>query len=182
MRSRRTVRITIAGDERLKVKQPAFLELSLDESVVWGDVKQRVQKMCSLKPGWTSSSYALYDWRVHDENGDELVEDTPITEDVTVYARSNYTGFKWDGNAIVGYSGQEPRGKIIIPIKTKEIRQGAFAECTQITDVSLRGCSELRKVEWEVLSLSDILKDIKKTKTLKNYSHSYWITMLHLST
>ena len=136
MKSDKTVRVRLKSDERLNITKPEFLEVSLEKPVVWGEIRQQAEAKCVLKSNWSASSYALYDWRMYDANGKELTADTPITEDVTVYARSNYTRFEWEGTAIVNLSGLPPRGKIIIPTKTTEIRKEALMLCSEVRDIS----------------------------------------------
>lgn len=68
-----------------------------------------------LKSQWANYEYAIYDWRMNDYEGEEIIDSTPIAKDMTVYARTNYLAFKWDGSVIKGYNLWGPRGRIIIP-------------------------------------------------------------------
>ena len=84
---------------------------------------------------WDTDDYGIYEWRIGNENGEKLTADYPINKSITVYAISNYTKFKSENKKIKGYSGDKPKGKIIIPGGFTEIYEGAFLDCTEIISV-----------------------------------------------
>ena len=130
--------------------------------MTWKDLRMKAEKKCSLTPEWSKKDYEIYDWRLNDEKGVALLADTPITEDITVYARTNYKNFDWDGTVLKGYTGAEPRGKIIIPTDTTEIKETVFAFCNDVTELSLMGCSKLKKLYWISLPMPFFHSHIKK--------------------
>ena len=139
-------RITIKGDERLEIKK-AVLNVSLETSKTWHDIKQEVETSCVLKSKWADYEYAIYDWRMDDEKGEEIIDSTPITKDMTVYARTNYLPFKWDGTVIEGYNLWGPRGRIIIPRKVTGLNDTHFNDCNELTAMDFSGCAELKEIK-----------------------------------
>ena len=106
MKRKNTVRITLKADERLKIAEPCFIEFPFKKPIIWADIKEQIEEKYTLKKNWSSRSYCLYDWLINDERGEELLEDTEISEDITVWARSNYTNFQWEGTTLIGYKGK----------------------------------------------------------------------------
>ena len=131
-------RITIRGDERV-AGSGSIDPIPLAGNKKWQNIKSDVANKVILKPEWQGSDYEVYEWRLDDENGTKLTDDYQIKSHITVYAVINYKNFIYDatGYEITGYSGGQPKGKIIIPKNITKIGNSAFNNCTELTEVKL---------------------------------------------
>jgi len=140
------VRIKITGDERVKVTEPRYIDISIASPKTFGDIKAEIEAKVSFAYGWSTVYYCFYDWRIDGEKGEEILDSTQITENITIYARTNYKRFKVSDATLEGYEGEKPRGRIFIPKTIKRIRNKAFKECDGLTAVDLSGCSEITEI------------------------------------
>jgi len=141
------VRIKITGDERVKVAGPQYIDIPVSSNKTIGNIRSEIEAKVSLSDGWSAEDYCFYDWRMDGEKGEEMQNSTQITEDITVYARTNYKRFKLSGTTLEGYEGEKPRGRIFIPKTVEIIKEEAFKECDGLTAVDLTGCTEIEKIE-----------------------------------
>ena len=153
-------RVTIEGDERVKVAEPQYIDVPIGSNKTIGEIRSEIEAKVSLKAGWQAEDYCFYDWRMGGEKGEEMLDATQITEDITVYARTNYKRFKLSGTILEGYEGEKPRGRIFIPKTVKIIKNEAFKDCDGLKVVDLSGCTELTvivdKVFYKCSSLESI--------------------------
>ena len=141
-------RVTIEGDERVKVAEPQYIDVPIGSNKTIGEIRSEIEAKVSLKAGWQAEDYCFYDWRMGGEKGEEMLDATQITEDITVYARTNYKRFKLSGTILEGYEGEKPRGRIFIPKTVEIIKEKAFNDCDGLKAVDLSGCTELKEIEW----------------------------------
>jgi len=149
------------GDERLTMRSP--VELPFKTGMTWADIKEKMVENVSLKAEWQGGDYELYDWKCENDEGDEITDEKIAEDGMKVYPRSNYAKFKWDqydSKLLIGYTGEKPKGKIIIPIKTTKIKERAFKECIELTAVDFRGCSELKEIGYCAFSDCNALKTV----------------------
>ena len=132
-------KLTIQGDERIKEDTLGTIEVNKDAT--WADVEAQAKAKAILKDDWPAADYEIYEWRLNDRNGVKLDVTYTFTKDTTVYAVTNYKREKFkDGfisSTLDGYTGSKPKGIIIIPEKYTTIGADAFAECSDITNVTL---------------------------------------------
>ncbi|UTC58176.1 leucine-rich repeat protein [Treponema sp. OMZ 305] len=134
-------KITIQGDERIKADTLGTIEVNKDAT--WADVEAQAKAKAILKNEWLDGDgdYEIYEWRLNNRNGVKLDATHPFTKDTTVYAVTNYKREKFrDGfvsSTLDGYTGSKPKGIIIIPERYTTIGADAFAECSDITNVTL---------------------------------------------
>lgn len=143
--------VNIEGDERVKVLEPKSIEIPASTPKTFGDIKTQVEAKVGLKDDWSSEYYEFYDWRLGGEAGEEVVDSTPITDDIVVYARTNYKKFKvvettTMGTTLAGYETEKPRGRIFLPKNIKSIKMRAFKECEGITAVDMSNCTNLTNI------------------------------------
>ena len=142
------MRVYIKGDERLDVNE-AHIQITPIEAEKWENIKDRVKTKVSLKAEIPSDDYGVYDWKIDDYDGKKIEDNTKITHNMTVYARTNYTKFKWQGNAgedknfIAGCTGSSPTGRIILPANTVRVFRSAFKDCRELTAVDVLECTNL---------------------------------------
>ncbi|MGI5066846.1 leucine-rich repeat protein [Treponema putidum] len=145
-----TINITVnVGDERIESYTDPALS-NKKPGVKWSDIKPSDETI-KLKPEWQGGDYGLYEWRLNDENGQKIDDDYTFTKDTTVYAVTNYLKFKTEtenGELCIsedkGYTGDKPKGKIIIPDGIKHIGKNAFKDCGELTSVSMpEGITEI---------------------------------------
>ena len=183
------MRIRIKGDERIEVLEPSYIDFPLGTTKTFVDIKEDVKKKVKLKSEWDDGDYEIYDWRIGSYDGELIVDETPLTSGMRVYARSNYAQFEWfnfsGANSITGYKKSKPRGRIIIPAKTTEIKEEAFVSCTELTAVDFRGCSRLREIKFHAFSGCKAMEIVNLTGCSEltdiNLSHTA-ITSIDLST
>ena len=158
--SKQIVTITVKGDERTDISSGAFIKV--DYAKTWQDIKSQAQGKVDLKVEWQGGDYAIYEWRLDGETGEKLTDDYKVKTDITVYAVTNYAKFNISNNKISltsegrGYTGDSPRGKIIIPENITEIEngtwssgngKGAFSGCSGLTSaVNLSSCTSLTSI------------------------------------
>ncbi|UTC64641.1 leucine-rich repeat domain-containing protein [Treponema sp. OMZ 788] len=143
--------VTIKGDERTDIPQETFVKVPITETKTWGEIKEEAKAKVRLGSGWDNGDYEFYEWRLDNENGAKLTDGYQIDKHITVYAVTNYAKAKFNivDNKIKltadgkGYTGETPKGKIIIPDGITEIEyltnqnKGAFRDCSGITSVKL---------------------------------------------
>ena len=159
-----TINITVnVDDERIESYTCPALS-NKKPGVKWSDIKPSDETI-KLKPDWQGGDYGLYEWRLNDENGQKIDDDYTFTKNTTVYAVTNYLKFNITTvNNISwitqnqGYTGSEPKGKIIIPDGIKHIGNNAFQGCSSLKSISLpagitkieyhafKGCSSLTSI------------------------------------
>ncbi len=167
------IRVFIKGDERLDIKED-YIDFLPSEAGKWANVKDRVQAQVSLKSDWAGGDYALYDWKIGTYDGKKIDDDTEITQALVVYARTNYTKFKWNEitqntpklDRIVGYEGVKPQGKIIIPKDTYHLLKTTFKDCDGITGIDVSECENLVTLEASGTGITNI--DLSKCPHLMN--------------
>ena len=160
-------RVTIEGDERVKVAEPQYIDVPIGSNKKIENIKAEIIAKASLASGWSSEDYTFYDWRIGREKGDEMLDATQITEDITVYARTNYKRFKLSGTTLKGYEGEKPRGRIFIPKNVEIIKEEVFKECDGLTAVDLSGCTELAEIGEFVFSKCSSLESIDLSACVK---------------
>ena len=162
--------ITINGDERIALHENASIEIPPNQNLTWGQIESQAMQKVFLMSVWDTNDYGIYEWRLDNENGEKLTAGYLINKSITVYAVTNYTKFNIVDNKIKltdgkGYTGSEPKGKIIIPDGITEIEdntewnEGAFNKCNEIISVSFpasltkigksafNGCTALTSVD-----------------------------------
>ena len=147
----RKVKIHIKGDERVTILGDDFIDVDILLPKTFKDVEAKIKAKLNLKPEWSNGDYDIFDWKLNNENGQLILQNTPIKEDITVFARTNYTKFDIEGSTIKGYKGEKPRGRIIIPKeitsigydREKDEYYTPFSSCEKIIDVDLSLCKEL---------------------------------------
>jgi surface protein, putative len=162
----------IEGDERLEVKERE-VSFPIEKVRTFGDVKAKLAKKISLKPAWMSGDYGIYDFRRENYEGEEIKDDSPVEDGMKVYPRSNYIKFEWSKEAIlVNYTGEKPRGKIIIPTKTTGIsdirteeydRIGLFLYCSELVSVDFTGCKNLESISEHAFNYCPKLESLNFT-------------------
>ncbi|UTC62763.1 leucine-rich repeat domain-containing protein [Treponema sp. OMZ 787] len=143
-------RIIIKGDERTNIQQGTFIDIPLAENKTWSNIKEQAKAKVTLKSEWNNGDYEVYEWRFNNENGELLTETEQMNKPLTVYAVTNYNKFNIEDSVLgksigltadgKGYTGSEPKGKIIIPngitwITSNADNWGAFKDCTKIISV-----------------------------------------------
>ena len=139
--------ITIDGDERIALHENASIEIPPNQNLTWGQIESQAMQKVFLMSVWDTDDYGIYEWRLDNENGEKLTAGYLINKSITVYAVTNYNKFNIVDNKIKltdgkGYTGSEPKGKIIIPDGITEIEdnttwnEGAFNKCNEIISVS----------------------------------------------
>ena len=142
--AQKNARITIKGDERLSIIGDDFININIFVPKTFKDVEDKIKAKLSLKPEWNNGDYDIFDWKLNDENGELILGDTLITETMTIFARTNYVKFRIEDTTISSYTGEEPRGRIIIP---KEItRVMGLSSCRELISVDLSLCKELTEL------------------------------------
>ena len=138
-------RITVTGDERINIPS-SLIKIDPTPDKTWNDIKTQIEGDVNLKSEWQGGDYKIYEWRLGGETGEKISDDYPIDKHLTVYAVTNYAKFNIDGTKIKltdgkGYTGDKPKGKIIIPDDITEIEdgqewgKGAFKDCTEISSI-----------------------------------------------
>ena len=175
------VNITVTGDERLDVSTQNVVPVDVNKT--FSEVKSLLEEKVSLKTGWSADEYEVYDWKLNSEKGQLLADDYKITQDITVYARTNYSIFNISGTVINKCDmKKKPRGRIIIPKEITVINEDAFMTCTGITNVDFSLCTGLTDIcSWAFFNCTGItemdlthnplltklvLTDCKKLKTV----------------
>ena len=152
--AQKNARITIKGDERLSIIGDDFININIFVPKTFKDVEDKIKAKLSLKPEWNNGDYDIFDWKLNDENGELILGDTLITETMTIFARTNYAKFKIEDTTISGYTGERPRGRIIIP---KEItRVTGLSYCRELISVDLSLCKELTGLDLRDTKITSI--------------------------
>ena len=146
--SKEAITISAKSDERIDLS----MQIKTKYNTTWADIKAeiegKIKPSADWKDDWNKGDYALYEWRLGDENGAKISDDYRFTENTTVYAVSNYVNWKIkdgyfsDTKVLSGVNGSKPRGKIIIPnsVKTDRVRvtsieKNAFFDCSSLTGI-----------------------------------------------
>jgi len=157
-------RVTVKGDERVKISEPDYVNVSIDPQKTFGAIKSDLTAKVSFADGWSSEEYVIYDWRIGDENGEEMLDSTPITKDITVYARTNYNKFRLNGTTLEGYSGEKPRGRIFLPKEIEVIEHNAFYDCSSLKTLDLSNCVNLTSIGEDAFNGCESLKELDLSK------------------
>ena len=160
-------RVNIEGDERVKVAEPQYIDVPIGSSKTIGEIRSEIEGKVSLSDGWSALDYCFYDWRMDGEKGEEMLDATQITEDITVYARTNYKKFKLSGTTLEGYKGEKPRGRIFIPKNVEVIISGAFNECNGLKAVDLSDCTGLTGIGHHAFNACNSLESIDLSLCVK---------------
>ena len=160
------IRVTITGDERIEVAEPKYIEISEGKTFV--DIKAKILEKTSLKSEWSSEYYEFYDWRVNGEDGNEILDTTQITENMAIYARTNYKKFKTskmpdDRIKLEGYDVEKPRGRIFLPKEINMVDTSAFENCVDLTAVDFSPCKNIIEVRYKVFKGCKNLKKVNLT-------------------
>ena len=153
-------RVAVAGDERVKVSEPNYINVPSESNKKIEDIKAEILAKVSLKAEWSDVDYTFYDWRIGGEEGEEMLDSTPINGDMVVYARTNYKRFKLDGTILVDYEGERPRGRIFIPKEITLIRGDTFRYCIDLTAVDLSSCTKLEEIRYGAFSSCRKLRSV----------------------
>ena len=136
--------ITIKGDERVETSS-----IDIPENTLWKVIKSDVSKKLQLKSGYQADDYEIYEWRIEDENGEVITDDRQLVAGDTVYAVMNYTKFNIVSGVLKGYTGDKPKGNIILPSGITKIDENAFKECTELTGtLDLSKCVNLTLIGY----------------------------------
>ena len=162
--AQKNARITIKGDERLSIIGDDFINMNIFVPKTFKDVEDKIKAKLSLKPEWNNGDYDIFDWKLNDENGELILEDTLITETMTIFARTNYVKFRIEDTTISGYRGEEPRGRIIIPKEITNVT--GLSYCRELTSVDLLLCKELTELVLRYTGITsiDLSNNTKLTK------------------
>ena len=160
------IRVTITGDERIEVAEPKYIEISEGKTFV--DIKAKILEKISLKSEWSNEYYEFYDWRVNGEDGNEILDTTQITENMVIYARTNYKKFKTskmpDGRIkLEGYDVEKPRGRIFLPKEINMVDTSAFENCVDLTAVDFSPCKNIIEARYKVFKGCKNLKKVNLT-------------------
>ena len=173
-RVKKNAHIKIRGDERLSITGDDFINIDIFVPKTFKDVEAEIKAKLSLKPEWNNGDYDIFDWKLNDENGELILEDTPITEAMTVFARTNYTKFKIEETTIKGYTGEKPRGRIIIPKEITKVGNDdvePFDYCKELISVDLSLCTKLTHLNLYNTGITSI--DVSKNTKLTKFELSY---------
>ena len=168
---KKLVKIHIRGDERISVKTPKFIEVDTPRTFV--SIEARIKGKLSLKEGWSSENYGLFDWKLNDEDGVLITQDTHIEGEIAVFARTNYTTFITDNATITSFKrGKKPRGRIIIPKDIKSVgykendkHKAPFDGCVDLTKVDVSLARELKYLNLRGTGITSI--DISNNSSLE---------------
>lgn len=130
-----TIRISIRGDTRIDEAASGYITLSKGKT--WDQIKEQVKIKLTLKAAWQGGDYDVHEWRHNYETGAEIRDADTFNTDMIVYAVTNYKKFRIEGTVLKGYTGEKPRGSILLPAFVTEIDEGAFKDCALITGVKL---------------------------------------------
>ena len=176
--AQKNARITIKGDERLSVIGDDFININIFVPKTFKDVEDKIKAKLSLKPEWNNGDYDIFDWKLNDENGELILGDTLITETMTIFARTNYAKFKIEDTTISSYTGEEPRGRIIIPKEITKVT--GLSSCGEIISVDLLLCKELTELVLRYTGITSI--DLSNnTKLTRHDLHGTKITSIDVS-
>ena len=167
--AQKNARITIKGDERLSIIGDDFININIFVPKTFKDVEDKIKAKLSLKPEWNNGDYDIFDWKLNDENGELILEDTLITETMTIFARTNYAKFRIEDTTISGYRGEKPRGRIIIPKEITKVM--GLSSCRELISVDLSLCKELTKLDLENTGITSI--DVSKNTELTGLDLRY---------
>ena len=157
--SKNTVTVGVQGDERINLQQPIEKPYGTAWSSIKAEIERNIQPSADWKDDWNKGDYAFYEWRLDNENGKKISDDYRFTDNTIVYAVSNYAKWKIASNELLGYDGDKPRGKIIIPEGVKSIGDSTFSECDSLTTIEIpagvtsigtgafSGCTSLESIE-----------------------------------
>lgn len=130
-----TIRIAIRGDTR--VDEAASGYITIPKGKTWDQIKEQIKTKLTLKAAWQGGDYDVHEWRHNYETGAEIRDTDTFNTDTSVYAVTNYKKFRIEGTVLKGYTGEKPRGSILLPAFVTEIDEGAFKDCALITGVNL---------------------------------------------
>ena len=130
-----TIRIAIRGDTR--VDEAASGYITIPKGKTWDQIKEQIKTKLTLKAAWQGGDYDVHEWRHNYETGAEILDTDTFNTDTSVYAVTNYKKFRIEGTVLKGYTGEKPRGSILLPAFVTKIDEGAFKDCALITGVNL---------------------------------------------
>lgn len=151
------IRISIAGDERVDTIASDFIDIA--PNATWAEIKDNVVSALRLKNEWQGGDYGAYEWKLNDKNGGAIDGSRQFTEHTTVYAVTNYTKFNVQAGELKGYTGENPRGHIILPSGITKIGYRAFWNCSDLT-------GELKIPEGTAVIDAGAFSGCKKLETL----------------
>lgn len=137
--------VTVSGDERVKIKDPGVIRIPVTEKKTIADIKAQIEAMAEIdEANWSKTHYGFYDWRIGRDDGELMLDEMEIDDDITVFARTNYTQFKKQNIAnrlmLRGLDTVKPKGRVFIPNDVDTIYLRVFKGCTELTGVDFSGC------------------------------------------
>lgn len=151
-------RVTVKGDERTWIHKPDYVLVKKSDSKKLSQIKTEIAKKVVLKPAYNSDDWEVYDYVLCEDNGNGSYDpyfdgkkvdwEKNIEGNITLYVRTNFKQFEWEGAVLKGAkSGKTPFGNIIIDTKAVSVSPEAFMNKTGITGVVFDGCEGLASLE-----------------------------------
>ena len=156
--------VNIIGDERVDVCSPVIVPK--DSNTKYEDIKAKVASSLKLKNEWQTGDYDVYEWRLESEEGDLLDNSFVITQNINLYAITNYTKFNIENEVLKGYKGELPKGRIIIPDVNK-IEDASFKDCIGLTLVDASRSKHLTSFGEESFYNCSSMREIKLPSSLE---------------
>lgn len=151
-------RVTVKGDERTWIHKPDYVLVKKSDSKKLSDIKTEIAKKVVLKPAYNSEDWEVYDYVLYEDNGNSSYDpyfdgkkvdwEKNVEGNITLYARTNFKQFEWEGAVLKGAkSGHHPSGYIIIDTKAVSVSPEAFSANPSLTGVVFDGCEGLASLE-----------------------------------
>ncbi len=151
-------RVTVKGDERTWIHKPDYVLVKKSDSKKLSQIKTEIAKKVVLKPAYNSDDWEVYDYVLYEDNGNGSYDpyfdgkkvdwEKNVEGNITLYARTNFKQFDWEGAVLKGAkSGKTPSGNIIIDTKAVSVSPEAFVNSTNINGVVFDGCEGLASLE-----------------------------------
>lgn len=151
-------RVTVKGDERTWIHKPDYVLVKKSDSKKLSQIKTEIAKKVVLKPAYNSDDWEVYDYVLYEDNGNSSYDpyfdgkkvdwEKNVEGNITLYARTNFKQFDWEGAVLKGAkSGKTPSGNIIIDTKAVSVSPEAFVNKTGINGVVFDGCEGLAYLE-----------------------------------